>query len=169
MCLAQIIPVSEITGSIGLIDITWRRKSVGLVGEWMTVLLHIVFLQKKTPKTSSFCPLTESGSWMRMEISGREQKQGKKRVEVQEVMQKGQPLWCTSEISFSFISSKSAGGNYSPLIIVKLSFFFFLIFTLHVLPAKIAAVTLIKSNQWFRKTQHFMQVIKYLFKWLIIN
>lgn len=47
MCLAQIIPVSEITGSIGLIDITWRIQSVGLVGEWMTVLLHIVFLQKK--------------------------------------------------------------------------------------------------------------------------
>lgn len=88
------------------------------------VAAYRLFAKKQNKKTSSFCPLTESGSWMRMEISGREQKWGKKRVEVQEVMQKGQPLWCTSEISFSFISSKSAGGNYLPLIVVKLSFIF---------------------------------------------
>lgn len=107
------------------------EENVGRVGWGVDdgVAAYRLFAEKRTTKkTSWFCPLTESGSWMRMEISGREQKRGKKRVEVQEVMQKGQPLWCTSEISFSFISSKSAGGNYSPLIIVKLRFFLFYLY-----------------------------------------
>lgn len=35
---------------------------------------------------------------MSAELSAGEQKQGKKKVEVHEAMQKGQPLWCASEI-----------------------------------------------------------------------
>lgn len=99
---------------------------------------------------------------MSTEISGAEQKRGKKKVEVQEVMQKRQPLWCTSEISFlvlCFSFSKSAAGNYSPLIIAESLFFnfYFYIYILHVFTNKVAAVTLMKWSK-LRQTQHITQV-----------
>lgn len=87
-------------------------------------------------------------------------------MEVQEVMQKRPPLWCTSEISFlvlCFSFSKPAARNYSPLIISEPLFFnfYFYIDILHVFTNKVVAVSLIKWSNLsclFRQKQHITQV-----------
>lgn len=64
-----------------------------------------------------------------------ENKSRGREVEVQEVMQKGRPLWRTADRSFRvlcFSFSKSAAGNYSLLIIAKpldLNFLFLCFFS----------------------------------------
>lgn len=108
-------------------------KVAPLFGGSTTATLDFAFLEN-----SSFWPLTipnKSGPDLeRARKYPVENKSSGREVEVQEVMQKGRPLWRTADGSFRvlcFSFSKSAAGNYSLPIIAKpldLNFLFLCLF-----------------------------------------